>query len=683
MTSFNELTLRASSTDGWSVEDASPWTRPKATYLRDPWMKDTQQTLGWPCGHSRYVNLFLNGLYWGQYNLAERTESTWLAENFGGEPEDYDIIKDVNELEAGSRAAWDAMIAQASAGLATDAAYYRIQGMKPDGTRDPALPNYLNVDSLIDYMVVHIYAGAIDWPNHNWWSARRRTPDSDGFRFFTWDQEISNISLTTETTYTNERFEAVSGPTHSPAFLYARLRENRLFRARFAARAIELTTGFGSLTPLQNQWRWQRRQSEIDRSIVAESARWGDSRQSTPLTRADWLAEMNWMRTTYWPQIHQIAVGRFQSVGLYSTSSLPAVSIVPPGGVVTRGTRVRLSGGGLIYYTTNGLDPVAPGGEPTNDAMLYSNTLPIQARTEIRARRVLSGAVSGLSSALFLTSLEVAPESSLAVSEIHYQPNASESEEFVEVWNRSSTQHAIVSGLRISGGLDAVFPQGLVLKPGERSVAVRDPAAFQRVHGPLRPAAAKFDGQLNNGGDWVHLLGASGASVSRFRYETSAGWSTSPKGLGPSLTLMRSTQVLDPSDPASWRASLTQSGTPGWNDGDSFEGDPFADRDSDGLNALTEYFLGTVDDDVASGRDHLPRWVRSPEGSLELRLIRARGSDQTVFHWESSEDLRQWTRDPGIGEAESWIREELEELSWKLSTTHPARRFLRLRLELR
>ncbi|MBM3846999.1 MAG: hypothetical protein FJ405_12030, partial [Verrucomicrobia bacterium] len=39
VTSFNELTLRASSTDGWSVEDASPWTRPKATYLRDPWMK--------------------------------------------------------------------------------------------------------------------------------------------------------------------------------------------------------------------------------------------------------------------------------------------------------------------------------------------------------------------------------------------------------------------------------------------------------------------------------------------------------------------------------------------------------------------------------------------------------------------------------------------------------------------
>jgi hypothetical protein len=128
VTSFDELTLRASSTDGWSAEDAQPWTRPKATYLRDVWMKDTQQALGWPCGHSRYVHLFLNGICWGQYNLAERTEEVWLSENEGGDPDEYDIIKDEAELGHGQRDAWNQMIALARGWLASDAAYWRIQG---------------------------------------------------------------------------------------------------------------------------------------------------------------------------------------------------------------------------------------------------------------------------------------------------------------------------------------------------------------------------------------------------------------------------------------------------------------------------------------------------------------------------------------------------------------------------
>src|SRR5690606_8089219 len=140
-------------------------------------------------------HLYLNGLYWGVYNLAERPTDSFQAEHFGGDRDEYDVLKDFAEIQSGNGNAWNQLISLANAGLANEAAYQRIQGNRPDGTRDPALEPLLDVDNLIDYMILHIHAGAEDWPDHNWWAGRRRGPNSEGFKFFVWDQEISNDSL--------------------------------------------------------------------------------------------------------------------------------------------------------------------------------------------------------------------------------------------------------------------------------------------------------------------------------------------------------------------------------------------------------------------------------------------------------------------------------------------------------
>ncbi|MEJ6568430.1 MAG: lamin tail domain-containing protein, partial [Akkermansiaceae bacterium] len=308
---FDELVLRASSTDGWAVSDSGLYPRTKATYIRDVWVKDTQLSMSRPGGHSRYVNVFLNGLYFGQYNLAERNDQRWHAEYLGGSKGDYDIIKNATELDSGTRDAWDAMIALAEAGLETEAAYQLIQGNNPDGTRNPAFPIYLDVDNLIDYMILHIYIGAVDWPTKNWWSARERGAESKGYRFYAWDQEIGAISLTRDETFGNGPFEEVTAT--GPASLYDRLRKNTSFQSRFAARVKVLMFNGGILAPEKSTARWRHRQAEIDQSIVAESARWGDSRNATPYLReTDWLSEMAWMTDTYFVENHAIALKRFE-----------------------------------------------------------------------------------------------------------------------------------------------------------------------------------------------------------------------------------------------------------------------------------------------------------------------------------------------------------------------------------
>ena len=349
---FDQLLLRGSSTDSWpvvnggSVLGVQRWNRVQATYMRDQWMRDAQNAMGRPSAHGRYVQLYLNGLYWGMYNLAERPTDSFNAEHFGGEREEYDVVKDFAELQSGNKSAWNAMISLAGAGLASDEAYQRIQGNNPDGSRNPDYPRYLDVDNLTDYMILHISSGAEDWPDHNWWAGRRRGPESDGYKFFVWDQEISNDSLVRTHTRIQTRFEDPISSA-SPSFLYGRLMENATFRQRFIDRVHALLFNGGLLSPDANSARWLARQGETDQAIVGESARWGDSKKAVPYKReVEWLAEMNWMRDTYWIDNHPIAVQRFRNVGLYPELDAPIVRIdgqAQHGGRIVRGAELSLT----------------------------------------------------------------------------------------------------------------------------------------------------------------------------------------------------------------------------------------------------------------------------------------------------------------------------------------------------
>src|SRR5262249_32483349 len=189
VTLFDHLILRTCSVDTWAMANHVDylWHNYDASYQRDQWMRHSQLAMGQPAPHGRFVHVYLNGLYWGIYNLTVRPNESFAAAYLGGKKSEYDVIAEYNgELRAGTREAWDRLLALADRVPLEPAAYWQMQGLNPDGTRNPSYPILLNLDNLIDYMALHIYAPAIDWPNRNWWAARRRGPESTGFHFFTW-----------------------------------------------------------------------------------------------------------------------------------------------------------------------------------------------------------------------------------------------------------------------------------------------------------------------------------------------------------------------------------------------------------------------------------------------------------------------------------------------------------------
>jgi len=566
---FDALTLRACSTDSYPVVDASPrWEARRASYLRDQWMRDTMRDFGQPTSHGRYVHLWINGLYWGLYNAVEALDADFAAEHLGGGKSEYDVIKDYFFIDDGNRLAWDEAAALASQGFATEAAYQRIQGNNPDGSRNTNYPIYLNLSNYVDYVMVHITSGAYDWPLNNWWSCRRRGPESEGFRFCVWDQEEGIYSLArTHNVFCQPFAEAsetlfcagAQGQYHAAYFYDILRRTSPSFRQLFMDRAWFAHTGNGPLSPGASAARWLARQNEIDRAIVAETARWGDARRTPSFTRAgNWLPEMQFV-AGYWAPNLLNAIQRYRSVGLWPALGPPVLS--QGGGYFTNAFALAIThtnSTGVIWFTTDGSDPRTPSGSPSARAQSYSMPISVNVSTRVRAR-VTDG--SNWSPPADATFLPYQALTNLVVSEIYYNPSGAagvdgEAFEFLELQNRGAFTLDL-SGLRFTAGINFAFTNGTALAPGAYFVLARDATNFAaRFPGALLHGF--YTGKLDNDGETLTAQNRINDTIFSFAYNDAPPWPVSADG--PGASLHRTDFSGSTGDATRWTAGLP---TPG------------------------------------------------------------------------------------------------------------------------
>ena len=626
---FDALVLRACSTDSYPVVDGLPrWEARRATYLRDQWMRDAMRDLSQPTSHGRYVHLWISGLYWGLYNVCEALDSGFAAQHFGGAKEEYDVIKDYFFIDDGNRLAWDEAAALAAQGFGSESNYQRIQGNNADGTRNTNFPVYLNLSNYADYIMVHVMSGANDWPMNNWWSCRRRGPLSEGFRFCVWDQEISNESLTTTVNVFCQPFASASeasclstpGDYHGAYFYDILRRTSPSFRQLFMDRAWLAHTGHGPLAPAANAARWLARQNEIDRAIVAETARWGDARREPPYTRqSHWLAEMKWV-ANYWASNQTRVIQRYRSVGLWPVLAPPALN--PQSGYFTNSLTLAIThtnSTGTIWFTLDGSDPRAATGAPSAKAQIYSGALTLTASTRMRARVTDGPNWSPPGDGTFLPWQAL---TNLVVTEMFYYPPGAagvdgEAFEFLELQNRGSFTLDL-SGLRFTSGINFAFTNGTTLPTGAYWVLARDATRFA-ARFPGAPLQGLSTGKLNNDGEMLTLANAIGETIFSFAYHDRLPWPTSADGAGDSLHRI---YFGDPANAANWCGAPP---TPGgmspatcrdvdgdglsdeWEVANGFDAnDPTGvngasgDPDRDGVTNLAESIAGTDPRDAGS-----------------------------------------------------------------------------------
>ena len=70
------------------------------------------------------------------------------------------------------------------------------------------------------------------------------------------------------------------------------------------------------MTPAASIARMQERIAQVDPAIIAEAARWGDSKVAVPYNKTHWLTEINWLRNTYFRSRNPTVVGQLRADGL-------------------------------------------------------------------------------------------------------------------------------------------------------------------------------------------------------------------------------------------------------------------------------------------------------------------------------------------------------------------------------
>ena len=697
---FDTLDLRTEQNYHYANSNGS-----QNTAVREVFCRDLIGAMGEPTTRSRYVNLYLNGQYWGLYQTEERAQEDYGASYFGGKAEDYDVIQTSNhpnftyELSGGEINAWQAMWTMARAHQAnpTHANYFALMGRDANGQRVHSLPVYVDVDHLINYMLLHYYTGDGDGPLSNFlgmnrannWRGMRNRFGTEGFRFFVHDAEhtlqVSNWVDNRATNNTTGGSNRSNFSYSNPEWLHEDLAVNPEYRIRIADLAQRHLFNGGAMTPAVAQAIFDARAAQISQAIVPDIVRWAAPGDSPSLSQ--WQSNLGVIRSSFFPGRPAALINQLRSRGFFPSVNAPVFS--RRGGQVSPGTLLTLSAGaqsGAIYYTLDGSDPRAIGGGVAGTPYAAPG-ITLDGLVKVKARfRSNGGEWSALDEAEFIA-YPPAGVGDLAVSKIHYHApdptpaeeaegfNSDSDFEYIELMNISGeTLDLSAVELETAVGFNFANAAIRILGPGQRVVIAENVAALQFRHGPGIPIAGNFSDDLSNGGETIRITGAGGTVLRQFAYDDVAPWPVSPDGGGYVLVLKNPAGNPNHGQGNNWRASTALGGRPGGSDmldlatwrvsnfaaGDladpakeaSLWGNE-ADPDGDGLANVIEMAFGTSPLNSASKQVPLWSWWTEPESSARYLtiscLIREEMAGVSVVA-EASADLLAWDDElPQVG----------------------------------
>lgn len=359
--SFDTLILDARLNQTWHYGGgADPdGQRRRAQYTRDQYVANLQRTLGGFSPHGRWVHLYLNGIYWGMYNLHERPDEHFAQDYLGGEKADYDIVKHNDDVVNGSFDAYQTLLNSVRRDVRQEAAYREVEQM-------------LDVDGFVNYMLTNYFVGNTDWGHQNWYASRNAISGDGKWRYHSWDAELVLKELNDNVTG--------RGDALGPTGIHHQLMRNAEYRLKFMDAVQATMFNDGKLAPLHTAALYQQSLDMVREAVVAESARWGDNRRAEPYTRdGEWQAEANRLLDDYFPARTAVVLEQFRDQGFFHDYDAPKFH--QHGGEVPQGYAADIVSEGSIFYTTDGTDP-----RVSATAIEYDGPIVLTESREVRAR---------------------------------------------------------------------------------------------------------------------------------------------------------------------------------------------------------------------------------------------------------------------------------------------------------
>lgn len=246
--SFKSIWVRADATSGRNVPEM--WVGER---FKNELLYEVNKQMNGAVDMQAYkpVELFLNGKYWGLYNLMERKGEDFIANNYN-ENNVHILTGESVKVVSGKSLEYDRLIAFAyDSDITNDSIYEQIC-------------NRMDVDSYIDYWVNETYCGAHDISvNIRFWKPKR---DNSKWRWISYDQDSWNQ-------HDDESLDYYLN--HGEVVLLERLMKNKTFRNHYINRMCDyLNTGFKAENVIAKV---QEITSRIHYQDLKDRERWKDT----------------------------------------------------------------------------------------------------------------------------------------------------------------------------------------------------------------------------------------------------------------------------------------------------------------------------------------------------------------------------------------------------------------------
>lgn len=479
------------------------------------------------------VHVFLNGTYWGLYEMREKADEHFVEGNWGNNADDIDLMNGYSVLEG------------------SDSAFVNLHTWLMDhDADDPDFYNYfadrVDVQNYVDYYIGEIYYQNIDfggayWGQNNIKFYRDRTGGKWRHIMYDLDGALGWFGGSVYDNFINIIRNPAAPSNNSEIF--DKMLDNETFRIYFINRFADLINTIWQTGNMEAEMEDIRSQliNEIDR----QADRWGP-----PYNPVTWTAYTQWILDY---NTNRITPARYQIKESFDLTQQRFVTleVSPPGaGYIQISTIIpkNLPWEGVYFEDV----PITITAIP-NPGYTFSNWTAVDV--------IPTAEEENQSVTIFLNSSETftanftgaAIEPQIIISEINYNSeNSASSGDWFELYNNGSDAIDI-SGWEVADATGTnVFhlPAQTILEPDNYLVISGNSENFSAMYPDVENVVGDFHFKLNNDMDRIALVALNGDTICNVLYADSSGWPQGADGTGRTLEL--TDYSGDQDDPANW-----------------------------------------------------------------------------------------------------------------------------------
>jgi len=205
------------------------------------------------------VNVFINGNYWGIYNVRERYDSYFIGKKENVKP------KKVTILEGGIGILKKGYFEESEKYVSFIDSIYNLKNI--DKKTLSIISNYININSFSYYILIETFYGNGDWLNNNvmWYKA-----DHKKWKWMLNDLDYGLAYQGNQNTNINY-FNILQSSESITAKLYKTLMKNTGFKEEFKLKAFKLIEGF---TNTKIEYEYDLLKHNFEREISHQTNRW-------------------------------------------------------------------------------------------------------------------------------------------------------------------------------------------------------------------------------------------------------------------------------------------------------------------------------------------------------------------------------------------------------------------------